>query len=143
MKVKEILGNKVTRIITITAEQSILEASQLLVEHNIGALVVVDKNDTPIGILSERDIVRQIAKNHDKAIQHKVSDVMTKDVIIGFPEDDLSYVSTTMTEKRIRHLPIMEDKKLIGMVSIGDIVKAQLEDFANEAHMLRQYITGA
>jgi CBS domain-containing protein len=142
MKVKEILGNKAATMITITAQESLQDASQLLAEHNIGAVVVVDKSDTPIGILSERDIVRQLAAHQSEALQLKVNDIMTKDVIIGFPDDDLSYVSSTMTDKRIRHLPIMEDKKLIGMVSIGDVVKAQLDHFANEAHMLRQYITG-
>lgn len=142
MKVKEILGNKAASIITITAEQSLLKASQLLAEHNIGAVVVVDKNDKPIGILSERDIVRQLAAHDSEALHLKVADIMTKDVIIGFPEDELSYVSSTMTDKRIRHLPIMDEQKLIGMVSIGDIVKIQLDHFANEAHMLRQYITG-
>ena len=142
MKVKDILVNKSSTIITTTAEQSLLDASQLLAEHNIGAVVVVDKNDTPIGILSERDIVRQLAAHHTESLNFKVKDIMTKDVIIGFPEDDLSYVSSTMTDKRIRHLPIMDDKQLVGMISIGDIVKVQLDHFANEAHMLRQYITG-
>ena len=142
MKVKDILGNKAARLITIKPEHTVLEASQLLAEHNIGAVVVVDKNDTPVGILSERDIVRQVASDKSDALNRKVSEIMTKDVIIGFLDDELSSVSSTMTEKRIRHLPIMENKELVGMVSIGDIVKAQLDHFANEAHMLRQYITG-
>jgi CBS domain-containing protein len=142
MKVKAILGKKSTTVITITTEHSLLKASQLLAEHNIGAVVVVNKAGMPIGILSERDIVRQLAASSADALNYKVGDVMTEDLIIGFPEDDLSYVSSTMTDKRIRHLPIMDNQKLVGIVSIGDVVKVQLDHFANEAHMLRQYITG-
>lgn len=142
MKVKGILRDKPETVICITADKTLLEASQLLAEHNIGAVVVVDHSDTPIGILSERDIVRKLAMVHGEAIDHKVGDVMTEDIIIGFPEDDLSYVTSTMTDKHIRHLPIMEDQKLVGMISIGDVVKAQLAHFKSEAHWLHQYITG-
>jgi CBS domain-containing protein len=142
MKVREILGKNPVTVITISPNQSLLEASQLLAKHNIGAVVVVDKDDTPIGILSERDIVRQLATFNAETLNHKVHDIMTKDVIIALPDDDLSYVSSTMTDKRIRHLPIMDKQKLVGIISIGDVVKMQLDHFANEAHMLRQYITG-
>jgi CBS domain-containing protein len=142
MKVREILGKNPVTVITISPNQSLLEASQLLAKHNIGAVVVVDKDDTPIGILSERDIVRQLAAFDAETLNHKVHDIMTEDVIIALPDDDLSYVSSTMTDKRIRHLPIMNKQKLVGIISIGDVVKMQLDHFANEAHMLRQYITG-
>lgn len=142
MNVKEILGKKSATVITITAEKSLLEASQLLAEHNIGAVVVVDKTGAPTGILSERDIVRLFAELEGKVLDRKVEDSMTKDLIVAYPDDDLSYVSSTMTDKRIRHLPVMDDQKLVGIVSIGDVVKTQLDHFANEAHMLRQYITG-
>ena len=142
MKVKEILGKKPATVITITADQSLLEASQLLAEHNIGAVVVVNDEGIPVGILSERDIVRELATAEAGVVNHKVSDAMTEDIIIGFLDDDLPYVSSTMTNKRIRHLPIMDDQKLVGIISIGDVVKTQLNHYANEAHTLRQYITG-
>ena len=143
MKVKGILREKPGAVITITADQSLHEASQLLAEHNIGAVVVVDSEGTPVGILSERDIVRALARLQADVVSHKVRDAMTKDIIIGFPEDDLSYVSNTMTDKHIRHLPIMEDQKLVGIISIGDVVKTQLAHFKSEAHWLHQYITGS
>lgn len=142
MKVKEILAKKSAQVITITAEQSLYEASQLLAEHNIGAVVVVDSNNTPIGILSERDIVRKLSTLKAEVIHHRVQDAMTEDIIIGFPEDDLSNVSSVMTEKRIRHLPIIDEHQLIGIVSIGDVVKAQLKSYRMEVHTLHQYITG-
>jgi CBS domain-containing protein len=142
MKVKEILGKKPATIVTMTADQSLLEASQLLAEHNIGAVVVVNSDGTPVGILSERDIVRELAALKGDVVDCNVHDAMTEDIIIGFPDDDLSYVSSTMTNKRIRHLPIMDEQHLVGIISIGDVVKAQLDHFASEAHWLRQYITG-
>ena len=142
VNVKEILRKKPATVVTIAADQSLLEASQLLVEHNIGALVIVNGDGTPIGILSERDIVRELAALQADVVNYNVRDAMAEDVIIAFPDDDLSYVSSTITDKRVRHLPIMHDQKLVGIVSIGDVVKAQLDHFESEAHMLRQYIAG-
>ena len=141
MKVKEVLGKKSATVITVTPDQSLLEASQLLAKHKIGVVVVVDSEGTPVGILSERDIVCELAEVQSDVVNRRIHDAMTKDIVIGFPEDDLAYVSSTMTDRRIRHLPIMEDEKLVGIISIGDVVKAQLDNVQYEAHMLRQYIT--
>ena len=142
MKVKEVLGKKPSEIITITAEQSLQQASDLLTEHNIGAIVVVDDDSLPIGILSERDIVRKIAKHQTEALSLTVKDAMTSDIITGFLDEDLNEVSSTMTNNRIRHLPILDGKQLVGMISIGDVVKTQLDHAEFEAKSLRQYITG-
>lgn len=141
MKVKELLKKKPGAVVTITLDKSLLEASQLLTEQNIGAVVVVDSAGIPVGILSERDIVRKLAALKADIVNHQVADAMTEDVIVAFPDDDLSYVSNTMTDKRVRHLPVMNEHKLVGIVSIGDVVKAQLDHLEYEAHMLRQYIT--
>ena len=141
MKVKDILNKKSTTVVTITADKTLLEASYLLAEYNIGAVVVVEKGGTSVGILSERDIVRKMATLKDEVFKLRVADAMTADVITALPDDDLSHVSGVMTDKRIRHLPIMDDQKLVGIVSIGDVVKAQLDHVENEAYMLRQYIT--
>ena len=142
MKVKEVLGKKPSKVITITPEQSLQEASALLTKHYIGAVVVVDDNNNPVGILSERDIVRKIADHQADALNHDVSSAMTADIITGVLEEDLNEVSTTMTNNRIRHLPILDKGKLVGMVSIGDVVKTQLDHAEFEAQSLRQYITG-
>ena len=141
MKVQEVLGKKSATVITVTPDQSLLEASQLLAQHKIGVVVVVDSEGAPVGILSERDIVRELAEVQSEVVNRSIRDAMTEDIVIGFPEDDLAYVSSTMTDRRIRHLPIMEDEKLVGIISIGDVVKAQLDNVQYEAHMLRQYIT--
>jgi len=142
MKVKELLSTKTGDVITITADQSLYDASQLLTKHNIGAVVVVDADDTPVGILSERDIVRKVAALKGEVVNQSVGETMTKNIFVGLMDDDLSYVSKTMTNKHIRHLPIMDGNRLVGMVSIGDVVKAQLEDVKYETDTLRLYISG-
>ncbi len=142
MKVKRILAGKSSEVITIKPAQTLQEASQLLTEYNIGAVLVVNDNGEPLGILSERDIVRKLATLGRDSVTVKVSEAMTSDLIIAVPEDDLSYVMNTMTEKHIRHLPVMQDQKLAGIISIGDVVKAQRDHFAGEARTLQQYIDG-
>lgn len=141
MKVNDVLSKKSADVITIGPDQTLHEASQLLAKHKIGALVVLDDDGSPVGILSERDIVRELARLQAEAINRSVHDAMTEDIVIAVPDDDLAYVSSTMTDRRIRHLPIMKDDTLVGIVSIGDVVKAQLDDVKYEARMLRQYIT--
>lgn len=136
MKVKSILATKSTDVITIRPEQSVKDAVILLAKHNIGALVVVNEADQPVGIISERDIVRAAAMREDM-FSRPVSKVMTKDLITGVPQDELISVAHTMTEKRFRHLPIMDQGKLVGIVSIGDVVKAQRNQYQGEIDTLQ------
>jgi CBS domain-containing protein len=127
--------------VTVRPEQSIREALALLDHHNIGALIAVE-GESPVGILSERDIVREAARN-EKFFMRVVADLMTRDVITGQPHDDLLSVAHTMTERRIRHLPVIDKGRLIGMVSIGDIVKAQRDHYQGEVDTLQtQLIAG-
>jgi len=143
MTIATILARKGPHVVTVRPEQSIREALGLLAERNIGALVVIDVLTRPVGILSERDIVRAAA--HDEQIfACSVSSIMTHDVILGAPYDDLDSVGHTMTERRIRHLPIVEEGRLVGMISIGDIVKAQRDRYLGEVDTLQtQLIAGA
>jgi CBS domain-containing protein len=126
-------------IVTVRPDQTIREAIALLAKHNIGALVAVDEENRPVGILSERDITRQLAKNED-LFALPVSDLMTKNVITGMPQDDLKSVANTMTDKRIRHLPIVDQGKLCGIMSIGDVVKAQRDQYMGEVDTLQTQI---
>lgn len=142
MKVSSILSGKEAGVITIAPDDTLHTASSLLTEHNIGAVIAVDGEGQPVGILSERDIVRQIAAQGAAALDHPVRDVMTTHLFVAVPEDDLSYLSSTMTAKRIRHLPVVQNGKLVGMVSIGDLVKAQRDHFEGEARAYERYITG-
>ena len=135
MNIANILARKGSMAVTVRPEQSIREALALLERHNIGALVAVEGNH-PVGILSERDIVREAARD-EKFFVRVVADLMTRDVITGQPHDDLLSVAHTMTERRIRHLPVVDKGILIGMVSIGDIVKAQRDHYQGEVDTLQ------
>lgn len=139
MKVRQILARKGVNVITIHPEQLIREAVALLVHHRIGALVVVDENNKPVGILSERDIIRRAAQN-EAVFSEAVADLMTKDIITGIPQDDISSVAATMTQRRFRHLPVVEDGDLVGIISIGDIVKAERDQYRGEIDTLETRI---
>lgn len=141
MNIKSILAKKGMTVVTIQPDQSIREAIARLAQHNIGALVVVDEANLPVGILSERDITRALAQN-EQIFARSVSELMTKNVITGLPQDDLISVANTMTERRIRHLPVVEKGKLVGIVSIGDVVKAQRDQYQGEVDTLQSQILG-
>ncbi len=139
MNVASLLASKGSKVITIQPQQTVRQAVGLLAEHNIGALVVVDRSSSPVGIVSERDIVRSAARN-ERVFSEPVASLMTKDVVIGLPHDDLASVGHTMTERHIRHLPVMEAGKLVGIVSIGDVVKAQRDQYQGEVETLQTQI---
>jgi len=141
MNIASLLASKGSKVITIQPQQTVRQAVGLLAEHNIGALVVVDQSSSPVGIVSERDIVRSAARN-ERVFSEPVASLMTKDVIIGLPHDDLASVGHTMTERHIRHLPVMEAGKLVGIVSIGDVVKAQRDQYQGEVETLQTQILG-
>ena len=141
MNVASLLASKGSKVITVQPHQTVRQAVGLLAEHNIGALVVVDRTSSPVGIVSERDIVRSAARN-ERVFSEPVASLMTKDVVIGLPHDDLASVGHTMTERHIRHLPVMEAGKLVGIVSIGDVVKAQRDQYQGEVETLQTQILG-
>lgn len=136
MKVMRLLATKTGRVITIGPKQPIRDAVALLSQHNIGALVVMEEGkDVPVGIISERDVIRRGAENED-VFSELVEDIMTREVITGLPQDDLFSVMHTMTEKRFRHLPVLDQGKLIGIISIGDVLKAQRDAYRGEIDTL-------
>jgi CBS domain-containing protein len=141
MNIATVLASKGSKVITIQPEQTVRQAVGLLVEHNIGALVVVDGNRQPVGILSERDIVR-VAAQREQVFSEPVGALMTKNVVLGLPQDDLTSVAHTMTERRIRHLPVMDGGRLIGIVSIGDVMKAQRDRYQGEVETLQTQLLG-
>jgi CBS domain-containing protein len=137
MTIASLLARKGVKVVTIQPEHPIRQALALLAEHNIGALVVVDREARPIGILSERDIVRAAVRAEQAVFDRPVSELMTRNVIVGVPQDDLVSVGATMTEKRIRHLPVVEQGRLVGIISIGDVVKAQRDQYQGEVDTLQ------
>ncbi|MGH7392436.1 MAG: CBS domain-containing protein [Candidatus Rokuibacteriota bacterium] len=136
MNIASVLASKGVEVVTVRPEQTIREALALLAERNIGAVVVASGEGRPAGIVSERDVVRILARD-ERVFDWPVSRIMTRDVVVGAPADDLATVSSTMTERRIRHLPVMDGGTLVGIVSIGDIVKAQRDRYQGEVDTLQ------
>ena len=142
MKLKDILKVKGSKVWTIQEKQTVRDALHILANQNIGALLVLDENEGIIGIISERDIVRGCCYNAKGLSESQVGQLMAREVIIGSPEDEVSYIMGVMTENRVRHIPVVADGKLLGIVSIGDVVKSQLEAHEYEIHYLKEYIYG-
>ena len=139
MNISSLLATKSKHVVTIGREDSIADAVALLSEHNIGALVVTEGVGKVVGIISERDIVR-LAASEAQFQSSLVADVMTRNVIVGLPQDDVMSVAHIMTEKRFRHIPILDAERLIGIVSIGDIVKAQRDQYLGQVDTLETQI---
>src|SRR5262245_17880605 len=140
MKVCDILQTKGTAVITIQPEATLRDALRTLVSSHVGALVVINTRGKVLGIITERDLLRLCATRSDEIDSTLVADSMTTNLIIGVSEDEIGYVMGIMTNNRIRHLPIMEGDRLQGIISIGDLVKAQLEETEFENRYLKDYI---
>ena len=141
MKLQSLLTTKGSQVFTIHPHQTVREAVAVFAQHNIGALVVVDEHGKLVGILSERDVMRALT-SHEDVLAHTVNQIMTRRVVVASPDDDLSSVMHTMTEKRFRHIPVLEQGKLIGIISIGDAVKAQLVEYEGELETLQTAVEG-
>lgn len=143
MILREILNSKGHTVHTIDSAASLDDVVLKLVRHNCGSLVVYDaKSNTGrmVGIITERDILRACASHKGPLSAIKVLDVMTANVVVGGPEDLVEDTMGLMTEKRIRHLPILEDDQLLGLISLGDIVKLQHDRLTMENHYLKSYL---
>jgi CBS domain-containing protein len=140
MTIARILQHKGGTIMGVSPDQSLQEAAAILTEKRVGALVVLDSDGRLHGILSERDIVRLCAQTGAAAMMAKVADAMTKEVLTAAPKDKVDSALARMTDRRIRHLPVLEGQKLVGVVSIGDLVKAKIDEARQEADAMRAYI---
>ena len=140
MTIAQILKHKGGTIMGVSPDHSLQEAAAILTDKRVGALVVIDSNGHLEGILSERDIVRLCAQVGAAAMMAKVANAMTKDVLTAAPKDKVDSALARMTDRRIRHLPVLEGEKLVGVVSIGDLVKAKIDDARQEADAMRAYI---
>lgn len=143
MTVSAILAHKGREVVTVQPATTLGEAVEVLARRRIGAVVVVDDSDTPVGIFSERDVVRALAKYGADAIGLAVSTVMTGKVLSCCETDTIDQVMEQMTHGRFRHLPVLVDDRLVGIVSIGDVVKRRIEDVEREAEDMRTYIATA
>jgi CBS domain-containing protein len=140
MLIQRILSAKGGEVLTVPAATTVADAVAQLAEHRIGALVVSDDGETVAGILSERDVVRALATQRNKVLGRSVADLMTVEVFTCGPDATAEELMALMTEQRIRHVPIVADGKLAGIVSIGDVVKHRLGELENETQVLHEYI---
>ncbi len=140
MHVEAILKHKGGEVATIPPETTVKAAAVMLHGRRIGALVVTDAQRRVAGILSERDIVAAIALRGERALDLQVADLMTREVVTCAPGDTVSHLMTVMTARRIRHIPVVVDGRLAGIVSIGDVVKSRIEESETEARVLRDYV---
>src|SRR5262245_45210410 len=136
MTVASLLAKKGVKVVTVGPRDTIREGLARLAQHNIGALVVVDGQGSVVGIVSERDIVRALVRT-EAILVEPISVIMTREVIVGTPQDDLVAVGNTMTTHHIRHLPVLEGGRLVGIISIGDVVKAQRDQYQGEVDTLQ------
>lgn len=139
MNISSILSTKSSEVITIAPDQTISEAISRLSSYNIGVLVVLGASGKVVGIISERDIVRRLVEDQE-LFSREVSEIMTSEVIVGVPDDDVMSVVHTMTEKRFRHIPVIDKGQLIGIISIGDILKAQRDQYQGQIDTLETQI---
>jgi len=142
MLLKEILKTKGSKVWSVKTSQTIQDTIEVLVNQKIGAVLVLDESGMFVGIISERDIMRVCHHHRENWAPMKVKEVMTKKVIVGTPDDSVQYIMGIMTQNRVRHIPVVEGGQLAGIVSIGDIVKAQLKDTEYENRYLKEYLYG-
>lgn len=140
MRIHDILRRKGDSVVTISSAATLTELVSLLTEHRIGAVVVSDNPGEATGIVSERDVVTHLKTAGVTAVDVHVRDLMTAPPVTCRPEDDIEALARTMTERRIRHLPVLVDGRLAGMVSIGDVVKQRLDELQDERDQLVDYV---
>ncbi|MDZ4723103.1 MAG: CBS domain-containing protein [candidate division Zixibacteria bacterium] len=143
MIVRDILRGKQQELVTATVKMTIPHAMEILIKNRISCLPVVDKNLRLAGIISDKDIFRHIFDSLQSFRSSMVEDLMTKKVIVGLESDEIGYIASIMTTNRIRHVPIMRDERLFGLVSVGDIVKTRMMDMEVENRYLLQFIEGS
>jgi CBS domain-containing protein len=142
MLIAQILAGKGRDVVSTRPDAAVTEVASLLKARRIGAVVVTDAAGGLCGIISERDLARGIADHGAKLLDMRVSQLMTADVVTCSPDDGIAQLMQTMTERRFRHLPVVEDGKMIGIISIGDVVKHRLQELEAETSQLQDYIAG-
>jgi CBS domain-containing protein len=139
MRISDVLRGKGSNVATVDPALSVSGLVAELARHNVGAMVVV-ANGEVVGIVSERDVVRQLHERGADLLNARVSDIMTSSVYTCLPTDSVDSLAATMTERRIRHMPVVVDGSLVGIVSIGDVVKSRIGELQTEREQLQSYI---
>lgn len=142
MLIRQILAGKGSDVVTTRPDATVTEVAKLLKAKRIGAVVVTDADGEICGIISERDLACGLADRGADLLGMRVGDVMTREISTCSPDDGIDRLMRQMTEGRFRHLPVVEDGRMIGIISIGDVVKHRLKELETETHMLQDYIHG-
>lgn len=140
--VKHLLDAKGRKVISIAADASVFDAIKMMADESIGSLVVLDENGGLAGIVTERDYARKVIVKGRSSRGTRVADIMTADVLTTNCDNTVNSCMETMTEKKLRHLPVVENGKVIAMISIGDLVQAIIADQKEEIEHLEHYISG-
>lgn len=141
MRISDILRAKGSAVATVTATTTVTGLLAELAVHNVGALVVVGPDGAPVGIVSERDVVRRLPRDGAELLRRPVAEIMSDVAVTCGPDDPVDDLAALMTHNRVRHVPVLDDGRLAGIVSIGDVVKNRMEELAAERQQLRAYIT--
>ncbi|MCT8335018.1 MULTISPECIES: CBS domain-containing protein [Leptospira] len=141
MSVKDILKDKASSVLSIEEDRNVLEATQMMVGAKVGSLIVTFQGKL-VGIFTERDLMRVVAKDHANLDKIKLKDVMTTQLTVAGPEEDVDDILNNMITKRFRHMPVLDGDKIIGLISIGDAVKTKLTRTQAEMSILREYMYG-
>lgn len=140
MKIDDIIRSKGSEVVTITAQASVAELTELLARRNIGAVVVSADGSSVDGIVSERDVVRRLASEGASVLTRTVADIMSTPVVTCGREDAIEGTAQTMTYSRLRHLPVVEEGRLVAIVSLGDVVKHRIDQLTDERNHLLEYL---
>jgi CBS domain-containing protein len=143
MKIQDVIRAKGSDVATVGPDTTIIDLLSALAERGVGAMVVRSDAGSLVGIVSERDVVRQLHSRGPSMLGGSVQDIMTTDVATCDPHDDIEHVMRMMTERRFRHLPVMKDGELAGIVSIGDVVKSRIDELVTTTEHLESYISGS
>lgn len=141
MRISSLLQQKGSVVVTVGPGATVAEVVAQLEKHRIGALVISSDGAHIEGIVSERDVVRALGRHGGDLLDHPVSSIMTTDVVCASPDDEVESLSATMTDHRIRHVPVLKDGLLAGLVSIGDVVKSRIGELEKDRQELVEYIT--
>ena len=142
MKLKDISRINGRELVTAKPNDTVKKAIDILFDHKIGALPVCEADGKLVGIISERDILKGVHNQRNDILNTKVKDLMTREVIVGVPEDELDEILKTMTEKGVRHVPVMAGARVIGMLSIRDVIEERLTECHTQVRYLHDYIAG-
>ena len=140
MRVADLLRSKGSQVATVPPRVSVTGLLEDLARHNVGAMVVADETGDVIGIVSERDVVRRLHERGAELLAVPVEEIMTTQVVTCTPNDGVDSLAAIMTERRIRHMPVIDDGRLVGIVSIGDVVKSRIQQLESDREQLESYI---